>query len=107
MALGSFIIFLAPSPSFLIIGQILSAVGFAFIVTAHSFLTAMVDPQYLGLANTAVSATNSVGHMAGAPLLAGIFQWGLSLGGFWVGIPFLFIAVLLSIATLAVSIANA
>lgn len=67
----------------------------------------MVDPQYLGLVNTAVSATNSVGHMAGAPLLAGIFQWGLSLGGFWIGIPFLFTAVLLSIATLAVSVSHA
>ncbi|OGM41898.1 MFS multidrug transporter [Aspergillus bombycis] len=107
LALGSFIIFLAASPGFLILGQIVSSIGFAFAVTAHSLLTAMVDPRHLGLANTGVTATNSVGHMAGGPLLATIFQWGLQMGGFWVGIPFLFTAALLSIATLAVSISNA
>ncbi|KAE8320124.1 major facilitator superfamily domain-containing protein [Aspergillus transmontanensis] len=107
LALGSFIIFLAPSPGVLILGQIISSIGFAFAVTAHSLLTAMVDPRHLGLANTGVTATNSVGHMAGGPLLASIFQWGLQMGGFWVGTPFLFTAVLLSIATLAVSISNA
>ncbi|RAQ41842.1 MFS multidrug transporter [Aspergillus flavus] len=107
LALGSFIIFLAASPGVLILGQIFSSIGFAFAVTAHSLLTAMVDPRHLGLANTGVTVTNSVGHMAGGPLLASIFQWGLQMGGFWVGTPFLFTAVLLSIATLAVSISNA
>ncbi|KAJ5174143.1 MFS multidrug transporter [Penicillium canariense] len=107
LALGSFIIFLAASPAVLILGQIFFAIGFSFTVTAHSFLTAMVDSHHLGLVNTGVTTANSVGHMAGGPLLASIFQWGLQLGHFWVGIPFLFTAVLLLIATLAVSISNA
>ncbi|KAJ5503320.1 MFS multidrug transporter [Penicillium fimorum] len=107
LVIGSIFIFLAASPFALIIGQIFFAIGFAFTVTARSFLTAMVDQRHLGLLYTSVTAVTYAGFIVGGPLLASAFQWGLYLGGFWVGIPFLVTAILFLIATLAVSAAKA
>lgn len=107
LVVGCIFIFLAASSFILILGQILFAIGFAFTVTARSLLTAMVDQRHLGLVFTSVTAVTYAGLIAGGPLLATAFQWGLSLGRFWVGLPFLVTAILFSLATLAVFTARA
>ncbi|OQD60699.1 hypothetical protein PENPOL_c021G03643 [Penicillium polonicum] len=107
LVVGCIFIFLAESSFILILGQILFAIGFAFTVTARSLLTAMVDQHHLGLVFTSVTAVTYAGLIAGGPLLATAFQWGLSLGRFWVGMPFLVTAILFSLATFAVFAARA
>ena len=104
---GSLSIFLAAAPPAVIIGQIFFAVGFGFTVTARSLLTALVDPRYLGVAFTSVTSVTYTGLIVGGPLLAGAFQWGLHLGDFWVGMPFLVTAILFSMATVAISLVRA
>ena len=105
--IGSVFLFLAPSPFFLILGKIFFSAGIPFTVTARSLLTALVDKCHLGLVFTSVTVVMNGGIIVGGPLMAAAFQWGLHLGRFWVGMPFLVCAVLISMATLAVSAVKA
>ena len=102
LATGSVLLFFSKTPSVAILGQAFTALGFAFTVTARSFLTSMVDAQYLSILYTSITAVTYGGVIVGGPLLACAFQWGLRLGHFWVGMPFLITAVLFATATLAV-----
>lgn len=106
LVVGSFLIFVSAHPWVLILGQIFIAIGFAFTVTARSFLTAMVDPRYLSLLYTSVTTVTYGGLIVGGPILAGAFQWGLQLGNFWIGMPFLVTTILFAMATLAVAAAR-
>ncbi|KAK5996533.1 Efflux pump ustT [Cladobotryum mycophilum] len=106
LVVGSLFIFLSASPVVLIAGQTFIALGFAFTVTARSFLTGMVDQRHLSLLYTSVTTVTYGGVIVGGPLLAAAFQWGLNLGHFWLGMPFLVTAVLFATATLAVSAAK-
>ena len=107
LIIGSILFFLAPSPLFLILGQIFFAAGIPLTVTARSLLTAMVDKRHLGLVFTSVTVVTNSGIVVGGPLMASAFQWGLHLGYFWVGMPFLVSMVLFVVATLAVAAARA
>ncbi|KAH6623941.1 MFS multidrug transporter [Chaetomium tenue] len=103
IAVGSFLIYASPDPWLLIAGQVFIAVGSAFTVTARSFITAMVDPRYLALLYPSVTIVTYLGFIVGGPILAVALQWGLQLGGGWVGMPFLATTVLAATATLAVA----
>ncbi|GMF73012.1 unnamed protein product [Aspergillus oryzae] len=82
------------------------ALGFAFSVTARSFLTGMVDPMHIGTVFTGVTTMLYGGLVIGSPMLAKTLQWGLQLGGIWVGLPFLLAAVLFTLALGAISAAR-
>ena len=67
----------------------------------------MVDKQHLGVVFTSVTVALNVAIVVGGPIMAAAFQWGLHLGYFWVGMPFLVSMVLFVVATLAVAAARA
>ncbi|KAJ5366109.1 hypothetical protein N7541_000050 [Penicillium brevicompactum] len=106
LIIGSFVMFLAASPGTLVFGQTVFALGFAFSVTARSFLTGMVDPMHIGTVFTGVTTMLYGGLVIGSPMLAKTLQWGLQLGGIWVGLPFLLAAVLFTLALSAISAAR-
>lgn len=106
LVIGSVLIYAAPHPWLLIVGQIFIAIGSAFTVTARSFITAMVEPRYLALLYPSVTTVTYLGFIVGGPILAGALQWGLQLGGAWIGMPFLVTTVLSALATLAVAAAK-
>ncbi|KAE8380876.1 major facilitator superfamily domain-containing protein [Aspergillus bertholletiae] len=106
LVVGSGIIFLAAAPPTLVFGQTIFALGFAFSVTARSFLTGLVDPSHLGVVYTAVTTMLYGGLVIGSPLLAATLQWGLQLGGVWMGLPFLLAAAFFMLALSAVSAAT-
>ena len=104
LIIGSGIMFLAASHATLVFGQAVFALGFAFSVTARSFLTGMVDPMHIGTVFTGVTTMLYGGLVIGSPMLAKALQWGLQLGGFWVGLPFLLAAALFTLALGAISV---
>ncbi|KAI9368149.1 hypothetical protein BJX61DRAFT_537483 [Aspergillus egyptiacus] len=106
LVLGSFLMFLAAAPETLVLGQTIFAFGFAFSVTARSFLAGMVDPAHIGAVFTGATTMLYAGLMIGGPMLAKMFQWGLQLGGIWVGLPFLLAALLFTLALGAISAAR-
>ncbi|KAM0739785.1 hypothetical protein ACQRIT_004969 [Beauveria bassiana] len=100
LAVGSVLIFLSADPLGLVLGQTLIALGFSFTVTARSFLTAMVEPRFMSLLYSGVTSVTYAGLIVGGPVFSTVFEWGLKLGGIWVGLPFLVAAVLFTVATL-------
>ncbi|KAM3512401.1 hypothetical protein MY11210_003967 [Beauveria gryllotalpidicola] len=100
LAIGSMLIFLSANPPGLVLGQSFIALGFSFTVTARSFLTAMVEPRFMSLLYSGVTSVTYAGLIVGGPVFSTAFQWGLKLGGIWIGLPFLVAAVLFTIATL-------
>lgn len=103
LILGSSTTFLADSPSSLIFGQIIFASGFGVFATTRSFLTDMVDPMHIGTLYMGVTTVVSGGMMIGGPIMAKSLQWGLQLGGMWMGMPFFLTAVMFTLALLAIS----
>ncbi|KAM3486724.1 hypothetical protein MY8738_000218 [Beauveria namnaoensis] len=100
LAVGSVLIFLSADPLGLVLGQTLIALGFSFTVTARSFLTAMVEPRFMSLLYSGVTSVTYAGLIVGGPVFSTVFEWGLKLGGIWIGLPFLVAAVLFTVATL-------
>uniref|UniRef100_A0A093ULI6 Uncharacterized protein n=1 Tax=Talaromyces marneffei PM1 TaxID=1077442 RepID=A0A093ULI6_TALMA len=96
--LGHLLIFVADSPVELSAGVILSALVSAFTVTARSTLSSLIDQKYLATVYTGLSVMAYSGVVAGGPLLASSFRWGMKLGGFWMGLPFIVAADLYHLA---------
>ncbi|KAI1781489.1 MFS general substrate transporter [Hypoxylon cercidicola] len=106
LAIGSSIIFLATSWVGLVAGECLASLGLAFPVPARSVVTSMVPKDHLAALYTAISVLSYAAMVAGGPLLASSFHWGMQLGDFWVGMPFLISAVCFIVALLAVSVVS-
>lgn len=103
LIIGCGAVFLAASPVPLIAGLVLISVGDVFAIPVRSLATALVDPAHLGILYTVIEVMTQCGLFIGQPMLASTFRWGLKLGIFWTGLPFLFAAVFFSFALLAVS----
>lgn len=105
LSVGSGLIFLAASGTYLVTGQLLVSLGSAFGVLAKSVVTRMVEQKHLATIFTTISVLSSLGSLIGAPLLAYAFKQGMKLGGVWVGMPFLIASGCFMLATCAVSLA--
>jgi hypothetical protein len=106
LIVGSLTTFLAPTAVILVLSQILFALGFAFKITARSFITSLVEQKRLGALYTAIATISYAGILVGSPLLAASFSWGMRLGDFWSGLPFLIASGLFTLATLTISLAG-
>jgi hypothetical protein len=61
----------------------------------------------MGTLYTAMEVMSYGGVLVGGPLLASAFRWGMRLGDFWMGLPFLVAAGFFLLAVLALAIAAA
>ncbi|EED14312.1 conserved hypothetical protein [Talaromyces stipitatus ATCC 10500] len=104
--LGYILIFVADSPLALSIGVILSALVSAFTVTARSILSSLVDQRHLATVYTGLSVMTYSGMVAGGPLLASSFHWGMKFGDPWMGLPFIVAAGLYVVILLVISMAR-
>ncbi|WPH04816.1 MFS multidrug transporter [Acrodontium crateriforme] len=100
---GCIAVFFATTPFSLIFGLVLISFGDVFAIPVRSLSTALVDPSHLGLLYNVIEVMTQIGLFIGQPMLASAFGWGLRLGGFWMGLPFLLAAVFFLLALIAVS----
>ena len=100
---GFLLVFLAFRPVLIFIGLIVFALGSSFAVTARSLIAALVKKEALGTVFTAIAVVTSGGMLIAGPLLANTFRWGMCLGDFWMGLPFLVASLLYIVALLSVS----
>ncbi|KAI8945871.1 major facilitator superfamily domain-containing protein [Xylaria longipes] len=107
LALGSVLIFAAETPAALVFGQVVTAFGFSFTVTARSFVTTLVDARYMGVLSTTVTIASHCALAFGGPFLAWTFKVGLGLGHAWFGMPFLVEGILFALGTVLVLLAAA
>jgi hypothetical protein len=63
------------------------AAGFGIRLGLLSLLTALVDPGKVGRAYTLVTVVEGAGEMVSAPVLQGLWAWGLRADGVCMGAP--------------------
>lgn len=103
LVIGCVAVFLGASPISVIFGLILVSIGDVFAIPVRSLATALVDSSHLGVLYTVIEVMTQSGLFIGQPMLAAAFRWGLQLGGFWIGLPFLLAAAFFLFALIAVS----
>lgn len=84
---------LAPSATIAVVSMVIAALGQGTTLLTRSFLASLLQPHEVARAFSIISIVEMVGSMLGAPVLAGIFSFGLSLGSEWTGLPFIVIGL--------------
>lgn len=84
----------SPNIPIVAISLAISALGQGFALLLRSFLTSLVPAHHIARVYSIISIVDTIGIMAGSPLLAGLFKRGLALGGAWIGLPFYFTALI-------------
>ena len=87
LALGSAMIGSAATFPVLAASTVVFSAGFGIRLGLLSLLTALVDPAKVGRAYTLVTVVEGFGEMVSAPVLQGLWSWGLLQGGVWRGAP--------------------
>ncbi|RPA79072.1 MFS general substrate transporter [Ascobolus immersus RN42] len=87
LAVGSFIMAIAPHFSVFILGTIVFASGFGIRLSLLSILTGLVDPKVLASVYTVVTLVEGFGEMVAAPVLQESFAFGLRKGSTAVAAP--------------------
>lgn len=81
--------------------------GDVFVLPVRSVATSLVEQNHLATLYTAIEVVTYGGIFVGGPLLASAFRWGMRLGDFWMGLPFLLAAGFFLLALLAVVVGAA
>ena len=87
LAFGCLLIGAASTLPFLIATTAVFAAGFGIRLGLLSMLTSLVDPAKIGRVYTLVTVVEGLGEMVSAPVLQGLWAWGLGRGGGWMGAP--------------------
>ncbi|MCJ1306349.1 hypothetical protein MMC08_009169, partial [Hypocenomyce scalaris] len=87
--IGFAAIAVAPSVALLMVGLALYTFGTGFGTFARSLSSSLTKPTQIGALYTAMSVMDTIGSLLAGPSLALAFKWGMHLGGFWLGMPFL------------------
>ena len=90
-ALGWLLFGLSPTLLSATAGMGITALGSGSFFLIRSLLTPLVPAHNVARLYSLISVVDTLGAMLGAPLLAGLFNWGLRLGGYGVGMPFYFL----------------
>ncbi len=91
-ALSFLLIGLAGYPALLIIGLLVYNMGTGYNAAMRSVSIHVVGGQSspnIGKLMSTIAIVESLGALVAGPLLNQLFQWGMSLGGVWLGLPFL------------------
>ncbi|KAI1940411.1 hypothetical protein LOZ58_003201 [Ophidiomyces ophidiicola] len=88
LTIGCFALGLSPSIATMIIGLIIYTLGCGFIPLCLSLISTLVEPHHAARLYSIVSLISMAGALVGGPVLAALFNWGLSIGSKWTGLPF-------------------
>lgn len=98
-ALGWLVFGLSPTLLSATAGMGISALGSGSFFLIRSLLTPLVPAHNVARLYSLISVVDTLGAMLGAPLLAGLFNWGLRVGGYGVGMPFYFLGMVCAAIT--------
>ncbi|KAL3429942.1 major facilitator superfamily domain-containing protein [Aspergillus tetrazonus] len=103
LMIGYLVVFLSGRSIGLIGGIVTTALGAGSELAARNLLMAVVEPEILGLACSAIPLVQSIASLASLPMLVASFRWGIHQGNGWVGAPFLIATVLCALASVALT----
>jgi hypothetical protein len=101
-AIAFFVMGIAAHPSLLVVGLLIYNMGTGFAAAMRSISIHVVGGQSspdIGKLMSTIAIAESIGAMVAGPLLNTTFQWGIGLGGAWLGLPFLGSVVVLVFMT--------
>lgn len=99
LALGFTIQALSPTLPLFLTGIVIATLGAGSDSLIRSFLASLVSPDEVAHVFTIMSMVQTVGILASAPTIAGLYKVGLSWGGIWAGLPFLVTGGLFGVGT--------
>lgn len=82
----------------------ITALGSGSYFLIRSFLTPLVPKHNVARLYSLISVVDTLGAMVGAPLLASLFNRGLKLGGYGVGLPFYYLGVTCFVITVVLCV---
>ena len=103
LAVGFGIMAVADQPVLFAVGVSILALGWGFYSTLRNVATTLVAESQIGTLNTTIALVQGIGSMIAGPLLANAFRKGMTLGGTWMGLPYMVGAMLFVLAGLAAS----
>jgi len=98
LPLGLFIMAFAGNISSMTTGLVIMTLGTGYSSLMRSLVTSIFERQHIARLYSAIAVFETLGSMFSGPTLAGLFQWGIHLGGMWQGMPF-FTAGLMALLT--------
>ena len=94
LALGTALMAFAQHPGAFTVGITCFALGWGYYAALRSLAMSLVHPSQTGAVNSAIALAQSVGATASGPVLAFAFRRGISLGGIWMGLPYMVASLL-------------
>ncbi|KAI1465416.1 MFS general substrate transporter [Daldinia caldariorum] len=98
LAIGIFVLGLAPTLAGFVFGLVLMALGSGFNSMTRSLMSLYVNPEHRSRLFSLVAMVEVVGSVYAQPLLAALFALGMRLGGGWIGLPYYGLSVLIAFA---------
>ena len=81
---------LAPNIVIMIVFLVAQTLGAGFAFQIRAIITSMVETHQVARLYVGITILETAGSLFAGPLSAGVFKWGMDLGGAWIGLPFLF-----------------
>lgn len=94
LTVGTLGIGLSPSIATLVPAMIIQTSGSGFMFLARSIVTTLVERDETARLYTVVEILQSVGNIVASLSITGVFQLGLRLGGFWIGLAWMMTSTL-------------
>ncbi|KAK3675003.1 hypothetical protein LTR78_004936 [Recurvomyces mirabilis] len=99
LAVGYLFIGLSPTVPSAVLSMTLAALGMGTYLFVRSFLTSLVPSHHIARIYMIITLLETLGGMSGGALMANLFKGGLQLGGGWIGLPFLFVGLVMLCST--------
>lgn len=91
---GTLLLSFSPVGWVCIVALIVYSFAAGFGPLFRSILSNIVEPHTMGALNTVISTVESTMGLISAPSVAWLLNRGMDLGGAWIGLPFMFLALL-------------
>jgi MFS family permease len=103
LIVAAIILGLAPNLAVFCVGLFFMAVGSGYSSFTRSLISFHIKTELRSRAFALVGMVEVLGNIYSQPMLAGLFSLGLDLGGEWIGLPYLGLALLLVFSLLLLS----
>ncbi|KAK1570030.1 major facilitator superfamily domain-containing protein [Colletotrichum navitas] len=101
LTVGGFVIGLAYTPIFLMMGLGIFTLGSGYRLLIRSFLASIFEED-VAMLYTLMSMFDTIGTLIAGPFLSALFRTGMDWGNAWLGMPYIVIGCLLSVVTATV-----
>ncbi|KAF4637074.1 hypothetical protein G7Y89_g1021 [Cudoniella acicularis] len=101
LVIGAIMIAASPTIGLTIVGLIVWTLGTGFSSLTRSLVTTLVDKEHIGRLYSMIAIIETLGALIAGPTVNGLYSLGISKGGSWIGLPYFCLAIICSLAAVA------